>query len=653
MPGSISGGDWGLPDNISQAKVFFESLLHSWTRTSNIFGARQLSMPLLIVIAPSIVISYLGISLATIFKVFLVLVFAFAASNFNLFLRYVGLRSVPAFIGDLVFILSPVFFNYSLMGWLFVLVSLSIIPLFIYLYLRAIDEDNYKFALLASLLFSVAAIQSQSVMWFLLILAFVAIGYGTLSKKLPLALKYGLLIFVSYVLVNSYWLYSFIFFPDLNATGSDLVQSTISVGTSDNMNIFNILKLWGGLFNSQFELSYLKAFSWAPYMIPLIALSSLLFWKKYGRHISYLLLIFFTIIFLFFLGRSLLSNLPFSNLIRDVSRFTILSTFALVALFSITLNQIYIWKSNYRFLIFVPIFLLLLINIYPFLSGKQFFGQQLDHDFRLRTKVWPSQYNEVNEMLSNVSDGDRALYLPMGGMLSITNEESFRGAFMEAQDVYSGYSPIPSMISMSDRSLGASSDLVDHINTSIMDMDEDELYINLSQGKVGYLVVRNDVDMYDWNKPDKDKFKVALWDLIENGKAEVFYDEGPVYALKLLKVGDVVDSTFEKINPSSYRLDASEFDGDLVINLYENFDPYWELVDSEGLFADKIVSNENHYVYMGYANGFKINSKNIESKESVYIVYKPERFLSLFAAISLVSLFAIILVFLLKRKKHN
>lgn len=549
--GSVVGSDWGFPDNTSQIKIFFETLHHSWTRIGNLFGTRQLSMVSVIFIGPIYLLSTIGIPVSLLIKLSIVSVFALGASNLNLLLRYINLKPLSALIGGLIFILSPVFFNYLLIGWIFVLFSLSMLPLFIYLFLRAIDSNDYHYILLAAIVFSLAMIQSQTIIWYGLTVLSLVLGYGIVTKQFWRSLKYVFVLVISFLALNFYWLPALILLPDQGAAGGEIVKSSISLGTSFRLSALNILRIWGSLYNYQFENSYPKVFEPLSFIVPITGFSCIFFVKKFKRHISYLLLIFLIPALFYFIDRQVISGLPFANLIRDIARFSVLSTFALSVMVAITIDQLQVMRGSiYRWLSSL-IFLVLFLNAYPFWSGNLFALPKSGFDFRLRTKVWPREYEDLNQKLQNENQEYRAIFLPLGGLVSLSKDLRYNGAFHEVPDVYSGYSPIPSTISFSDRSYGASSEIVYAIDQSIKNQDVNQLEYLSALAKIDFIVIRRDMDFYDWDENKKLEFENKLKSLVISGRADTYMDQGEIYAIKFKTEEKIIDAYNQLVEISS------------------------------------------------------------------------------------------------------
>lgn len=284
--GIISGGDWGLPFTFSQADQYFKSGFYTWTDTS-LFGIKQFflnSLPFQILIG---FLAKLGITGDIYAKLFLILAFVFAAFNMFLFCRFLGCIKKVAFFGGFLYITLPFFFNYAAMGWLFVLFSMGILPLALIFFIKSVKEEKVVYSILTGVLYFLAMMQSQSLFWYPLVFLSLIIFLVEDRKSLLSYVKSLLVVFLIFFSLNAYlWL------PLFLGGGSEIVStklglSTISLGTWARLSYLNILRVWGSLFNYQYETSYPQILTPLSFLLPILAFSSLIFIKK--RKYYYLL----------------------------------------------------------------------------------------------------------------------------------------------------------------------------------------------------------------------------------------------------------------------------------------------------------------------------------------------------------------------------
>ncbi len=581
--GAILGGDWSYPIDLNQIDAAFRASLHSWTHSGNLFGIREIAPMSVIFVSVLKFFSLFGITGDITMKILIVLFFALAASNmFLLLTKYKFSFWLKLFIG-FIYILTPIFFNYVLMGWIYVILALALLPLFVYLFSSAIETNNFRYAFFSSLVFSLAILQSQAAIWYPITMIAIIIGYSDSLTTFSRGLKMFVLTLLAFCLLNLYWLPGVILFPDKLLTSSTLVTSSISLGTSLRLSASNIFRAWGSLFNYQFETAFPSAFATISFTMPVLVITSLIFFRKYRREIIYLIIMMMTPMLLFLIDRETLATLPLSNVIRDVARFTVLSTFSLVVLSGIAINGIVNSKFRYQKFLLALIIIFLLINASPFFNLSLFKNNKSDYDFRMRTLVWPDEYRQLEDSFGG-QENVRALCLPIGGTLSINSDLRFRGDFRQTWDIYASYSNAPGMIGFSDRDNGVSSDLVSEINTAIKNKDSDRLVKYLDVGKIDYLVFRRDIGVYV-NAPEdfNNQFESLLFDIINQKKAEKYLDQGSLLVLKFPnqekisapnnltvvgpQVGDLADSILGNANRQSKIISDSGFDQ--ISNLLE------------------------------------------------------------------------------------
>ena len=528
------GGDWSYPIDLNQVAVYFKSLGYSWTHSGNLFGIRELAPMSILYFSIFKFFSFFGITGDVTTKVIIILLFTFSASNMFLLLTKYKMNFWVKFFAGIIYFSTPIFFNYLLMGWIYVILSLAILPLFVYLFTESIERNDFRLAILAAVVFSFAVLQSQTAVWYPIVLAAIVVGYVIKSfKDCGKCIKMFCVTIFSFGLLNLYWLPGVVLYPDQLLTSNDLVTSSISMGTTLRLSAVNILRTWGSLFNYQFETAFPGGLEIVTFILPLLAVLSFSFWKKFAREISFLFIIFCVPMFFYLLDRGTLASLPFSNVIRDIARFSMLSTFAVVVLAAISLDNIVKSKIAYRKVILSVLALILFLNLLPFVNGSLFGNKNTsDYDFRMRTKVWPDEYKELEAKFAK-EENARALCLPIGGTLSINSDSNFSGDYRQTWDIYANFSNVPGMIGFSDRDNGVSSDLIELINTAIKNRDIEALQKYIEIGKIDFLVFRRDVDAYTGAEDDfNSKLEADFKNLISDEKAESYFDKNSLLVLK-------------------------------------------------------------------------------------------------------------------------
>lgn len=174
------------------------------------------------------------------------------------------------------------------MGWLYALLVLALFPLITLCFIYAVKNNALSFSLITALLFTLAVMQSQSIIWTPLIFFGLAVYLIKDKNTLRNYVKQTCIIFGLFLLLNSYWILNLIIFPDKAISGSDILNDAVSLGLMDRFQPLDIIRLWATLSNYMYELavnrSYLILFS---FIVPFIAISALLLRKNRSLILSF------------------------------------------------------------------------------------------------------------------------------------------------------------------------------------------------------------------------------------------------------------------------------------------------------------------------------------------------------------------------------
>ena len=454
--GIYLGGDWTLPATAYQSQQVFSPYL--WNSAYN-FGAPSLLSALglpygflvLLITAIGLPEEYLG-------KAVLTTVITLGYFSIYRLLRYFKLREPAAIIGALIYILTPVFFNYGLMGWQFALLAMALFPLAAQWFCQAVRQDDMRYAIGVALIWAIATLQSQSLVWYPIL--FFALGVFLIrsQRSAQVFIKKLGFIFITFVGLSGYWWIAVILFQDEEITSNAIVMSEVSVGADSHFIASNALRLWGGLYNFQFESTVLQGWVLGSWILPALATLAVLASKGRNRQIAVgMALIAFVLpaaLLILKEHREILAVIPGSALIRQLSRFTVLTSFAYAVLVGIFLDWLLLSKRLPVRLLLYPTVALLIISTWPWWSGALKNDSAVmtsGPDFRLRVKEFPRDYYEVEKYLDEIGLISRALYLPYQMTVSYKDDPEYRGAYKESVDVFAMNSPIPGLFMPSDR----------------------------------------------------------------------------------------------------------------------------------------------------------------------------------------------------------
>lgn len=445
--GVILGGDWVQVATKYQAHKFISDAFFSWTSVFTFTGKYQsylTDLPLALFVG---VVTALGLVGAW-SKILLFGVYVFGAYSMYVLLRYLSCARLSAFIGGLIYITSPFFFNYSVMGWINVLISLSILPLFIVFFDISVKENKKRYALVCGILYSCAVIQSTSLVWYALVLFAFFPTYLKDKKVFLRYLFYAFIVFAFMVLTNSFWIFNLFAFDDPIISGSGNVLSGISLGTWRHLSFWNIVRGWGSLFNYSYEASYLGFLHFLSFVLFVLFLVSLFVIKKINISKFTLLILYIFPFVLYFLGPHKIAQIPFSNVIRDVARMLVLVSFCLAVFSSLLIDFIYKKKIYW---LFGTVTFLVFLNMNPYWTGQLWGSQKVSFDIRLRTYEFPDDIKKVEKYLFENKNSNKILYVPLSSSVMDFKNPDYTGDYHEMAYLFAGRSPMQGGIFTMDK----------------------------------------------------------------------------------------------------------------------------------------------------------------------------------------------------------
>ncbi|MFH2022504.1 MAG: hypothetical protein ABIJ33_04510 [Patescibacteria group bacterium] len=538
-PGIITSSDWALPYTSSQLSVGFQNSFLTWVDQGLLFGARQsifTPIPYQLIVR---LITILGINGGLFSRLWVIGLQVLAGFTLYQLLVYFKLKKLVSMFGGLVYMTTPAFFNYSIMGWTFVLLFMGILPLMVLCLCKAVRENNIKCAIVLGILYAFSIIQSQAIVWW----PIVAMAFGVfLVKDKPSLINFVKTMIISgliFFLLNFYWISGLLAVDDTNISGSDIVTSSVSLGTMGHFRPANIVRLFGSLFNFQYELAinYSPTLGQSPtslwsFVLPLIVFASLFLNNR--RRLIYalwLLAIFPAVMYYANYFRSLLLYLPFANVLRDFARFTIVSSFAYPILASLVVNSLWITKKlrMLKKLLAILMIILWAVSVYPWWTGEI---SAWDHrtlgDMRMRVKQFPADYLELEEKFAKEITPANALYFPTSTILDFLDDEKFHGTFSELIDVFAAYSPVPGSIYVSDRDNGYIGQYLKLLFTLSNPDFSSKFFDALRLTNIKFIVIKKNVVI-----PNIDIVLENLRALEKSGKASKYFESTNIVVFEL------------------------------------------------------------------------------------------------------------------------
>jgi len=621
--GFISGGDWGFPASSNQIKILFFDSFSTWTHTYfspglvKIFNNGWPFNSLLYFL------SAFGFSPDVIQKLVLFAILTFSGYSVFLLLKYYKINSGFSLIGGIILMTSPVFFNYIIMGWQFVILSIGLLALFLIYFDRSILEKKYKYSVISGLIMAISMLQSQSFIWFYIFILSSFINYINSIQTFIRYVRSVIVLTVIFFLLMSYLWIPIFFNTTSGILNSQLGLSDTSLGTWANLSYSNILRNWGSLYNFQFESSFftqLTVFSYVPILIAIIGVILI----NTPRYYSLLLPIFITPL-LYTLGPIVVSKLPFSDIYRDIARFLVLSVFSISLLVPMVLEYFFKNRNRLSISIVLILFISLLFNIHP-----HFFGEltktSYKQDFRLHNYQYSDSYFEAERYLDKNVSKSKSFYFPSRSVLSVTDDKNFNGYFHEIWDVFGGYSESPGIIGESDRIVTSSKGISAMSVVISLLNGETEVLNDLA---IDRIVLRTNVKYP--NYVAKNQLMEAL---SKSKKFELEFETPDVKIFKYIdakKIIRILDNNatveFKKINSTKYFVNINNVDKKVELVFSDSFNTGWVLIpdtNNRNLNSNFIkptnVINTIHESYKEFSNKWVIDPKYICDKNPVICI---------------------------------
>lgn len=663
--GVINGEDSANPINTNQVSKILEMNFSTWDFNNAVEYRSYISGAATLINFTQYIFSKIGI-VEKFPSIFFIAIFTIAACGiYKLLLRFNINKKVCLFSG-LFYITSPIFFNYSIFGWNFVLLSCALMPWATLYYIDGIENKSLYKIILSGLLFAIAFVQSQSLIWFIIIYvaATLVFSYNLLKDFFKL-----LTVICICIILNIHTILPIIIYPNEIISGTSYTSSPASIGTTAHFIPSNTIKQWGGLFNFQYE-SIINNYKFGTvlYFFSIISIISVFF--KISVHerklfiFSSLLALIPILIMVLISNRWLLNYIPFSNIIRDLARFITISNFGYVILVSLGINTIYNYlnktyiKNSFTFFIF----LLSIFYMYPWLNNEidNYDENKTTYDSRLRYQNINNDYEEVENFLLNDPDDFKVIYLPVSFNSTVISNRDKQYKFGQ-RDIYAMYSPKPGLFSITDRALG-NQNYSSYIYNSLLSGGDP-----LDDTNFKYLIVRNDlspVEIHNLGSDNNNRIIINIKNryptVFKNDSISIFKNENfkPKIYLKDSVNGNIIESTYKKINETKFLITANNVPQKFDVIFNTSSHPLWEFnaVFINDNFKHNIISSSKNLLLDNTydANIWKVdllNPKFNTSDVEIKIVYKPQFVFNIGLLISSFTFLIIILFLIFERRR--
>lgn len=199
------------------------------------------------------------------------------------------------------------------------------------------------------------------------------------------------------------------------------------------------------------------------------------------------------------------------------------------------------------------------------------------------------------------------------------------------------------------------------------------------QKNIGYVTSFGKLDVYqvdDKNIYPKlyavDKLSFLATDASQSGK-QINFNDNTLYQTYIFNENkDFYDQlpddtslpklSFAKVNPTKYTVNITESDKPFYLILLSSYSPYWRArilsQPGEGAVkrdANDVVSENDHFIANGYANGWLIDPNNKTNGRSFTIIldYYPQRYYLLAVIISTMGILSSLILVSVKTKRNE
>lgn len=674
--GLIVGGDWTFPSSNNQLNYFAEESQSLWWYREIPTGSQmpnQNMYPIQILMKGWAALGFDGISFQ---KISLILtIFGIYFFSFKLF-KYITKNNIVSIVGSLSYIFSPIIFNYINMGWNYVLLFYALSPLFTLISLKYLKEGGIIRPITLGYICAISFVQAQAIVWFpiIYILVFLSQTFKGNLKQNIVRLITGLISMLLITLsIHAAWIIPILL--KLNTSIDSTTTFDVSRFSSVS-SLFNSFRGWGSLYNIQFEIAYpekLLLFSFFP--VALIIYGIIVSKNLHKQKLLCLAISLILIAPFIFIFRHEIASIPYSSIVRDSSRFLVLTSLGLSLGITIAISSI---KNNKIFLIIVG----LALSSYPFFSGKLFsmpdnyVSSTNDYkDFRIRFLTLPDE--NLGNMLDKYKDQNN-IYLPTGGFLFTNTDNNYNREFWGISDIYSRFSTYGTGIYISDKS----NSIVTKF--ALMYLNEASKLNNLKEvsriygidnlfyrkGLKSTFTMPLDIDNLNTKcvaqKYGSSDFSVSSICPIDKPYPIIYTSVTPVYGSipvttltskeKMLPHPAVIlncpnDSSnkdqkcnkyqqyklskeapnikFIKISSTKYIVDVDSKSDTYILVLNQTFHPGWIISDVNG-----IKQNYSHIIVNQYVNGWVINASNTSNINRLVITFYPQTIYAIILPIS-------------------
>lgn len=602
-------------------------------------------------------------------------------------------------VASLFYIFSTYLINTLYVNQLLAVYLIFTMPCSLYLFLKGAREEKIALVLLSVLVYSIFSSTFNTVPWSLaLFIILIPVFIYFFFEKKIIFLKYGLIFFITFVLLNLHWLLN-LFYSYYNNTGS---VSALEYYSSGQFKLGSglLIKQVAGIFSplnavfNERDTMIIKNYSFLTLLkgiFFLVIVSAGLFIKKtehplkkyYLVSLSSLLLAFFFFspnfgdwsanVFIF-----LNDNVPFFSMFRNMyDKFSFALAFSYAFAFAISATVLAEKIKNKKsILVFLIIFLIIIF------VNARFFIFQTNNDtkaFNSISGIFKNEFYNLTTYAANIIPGSRFLWLPL-------NYPSY--AYLEdannKEHFYFGTSPFSILTKKLDYTgylsfgTGGDPDLGGKIFKAIEEKRYSYVGSTFQKLNINYIIDNREklpneakAFLYSGNMlqiQDKDFRNAILGKEVRNfGNTYVLYEINPDFKSNLFYLANNANDSyvsdmnvkFSQKSNSEYTIILRNIKGKKVLVFQDLYNKGWVLFLSGNKKNIVYQKESNISLHNNFANGWFMDTEKIKkqfgkefytenSNGSINITlslnFYPQKLVYIGSIISLITLLSILLL---------
>jgi hypothetical protein len=633
--GDVAQGDWGIPLTPSAAVNDFSSRL--FVHSYNGFGEVSLGrfgFPYFQLINAALApLGFVGGAEIKIMSVFLL---ALGGITAYFLARSFRLGKFSSFLAGLYFMTTPLVFNWLMLGWIYYLIAYNLFPLMLLTTKKFIETNQMRYALINGLILMSATSQPAFMLVYptlgFLFVLFECRGHlNAIRKALTLTV----------ISLSVWFLTALSFFASYNNVETLSFYSGDYFGVIKGQftnfeNIINPIRLWGSMYNFQFEtyfFHWLLPLSFVPIILGTVAF----LWRPREKRVLFFFVSYLCALLSFFVYNNLqffVFNLPFGGIFEAPSVFLVPASLGLALLIGYFCHFLYYsakLKNIFRFHWFKHIFLFLVLLIVilvgiPWWSGQASGNPIVGPATKLNLYSVPSSYSEWSNNISDASDFF-VLYVPLDSNVRIFNNTYFSQEYEGVNNgVFTEINTLP-YVSVSNSSLFLG-ELMNGTSSTIW-----EKWGNFS---IKYVVVYKNVlsaynmsDILSRLSAQSGLVKVAALPNVEVFENE--YAKPVVYADKANVQIVYHDPTLFKISVNS----TTPF----ILTFNQVYSSYWRAWANGTVVPDSMHFKD--------PNGFNSWQLDLTGSMTIDLYYEPQMTYLMSMVLSVVAIVAVLLLLII------